>query len=83
VAAEEIVISRCSMCHGAEPVWTGIAAAPGGVMLDTPERVRQHARLINIYAVRSDAMPPGNLTEMTLQERQIVGAWIEAGAPAQ
>jgi uncharacterized membrane protein len=83
VAAEEIVMSRCSMCHGAEPVWTGIAAAPGGVMLDTPERIRQHARLINIYAVRSDAMPPGNLTEMTLQERQIVGAWIEAGAPAQ
>jgi uncharacterized membrane protein len=82
-AAQEIVTSRCSMCHAAEPVWTGIPAAPGGVMLDTPERIRQHARLINIYAVRSDAMPPGNLTEMTLQERQIVGAWIEAGAPAQ
>jgi uncharacterized membrane protein len=82
-AAEEIVTSRCSMCHGAEPVWTGIPAAPGGVMLDTPEHIRQHARLINIYAVRSDAMPPGNLTEMTLQEREIVGAWIEAGAPAQ
>jgi uncharacterized membrane protein len=81
-AAEEIVTSRCSMCHGADPVWTGIAAAPGGVMLDTPERIRQHARLIDIYAVRSNAMPPGNLTEMTLQERQIVGAWIEAGAPA-
>ena len=23
-----IVLSRCSMCHAAEPVWTGIAAAP-------------------------------------------------------
>jgi uncharacterized membrane protein len=82
-AAREIVTSRCSMCHGAEPVWTGIPAAPGGVMLDTSERIRQHARLISIYAVQSDAMPPGNLTEMTLQERQIVGAWIKAGAPAQ
>jgi len=82
-AAREIVASRCSMCHGAEPVWTGIPAAPGGVMLDTSERIRQHARLIGIYAVQSDAMPPGNLTEMTLQERQIVGAWIKAGAPAQ
>ena len=82
-AAQEIVASRCSMCHGAEPVWTGIPAAPGGVMLDTSERIRQHARLISIYAVQSDAMPPGNLTEMTLQERQIVGAWIKAGAPAQ
>jgi uncharacterized membrane protein len=82
-AAQEIVASRCGMCHGAEPVWTGIPAAPGGVMLDTSERIRQHARLISIYAVQSDAMPPGNLTEMTLQERQIVGAWIKAGAPAQ
>src|SRR5918997_3397173 len=25
-AVEEIVISRCSMCHAAEPVWAGIAA---------------------------------------------------------
>jgi uncharacterized membrane protein len=82
-SAQEIVASRCSMCHGAEPVWTGIPAAPGGVMLDTSERIRQHARLISVYAVQSDAMPPGNLTEMTLQERQIVGAWIKAGAPAQ
>jgi uncharacterized membrane protein len=82
-AAQEIVASRCSMCHGAEPVWTGIPAAPGGVMLDTSERIRQHARLISIYAVQSDAMPPGNLTEMTLQERQIIGAWLKAGAPAQ
>jgi uncharacterized membrane protein len=82
-AAQEIVASRCSMCHGAEPVWTGIPAAPGGVMLDTSERIRQHARLISVYAVQSDAMPPGNLTEMTLQERQIIGAWLKAGAPAQ
>ena len=80
-SAEEIVTSRCSMCHGAEPVWAGIAAAPGGVMLDTPERIRQHARLIDVYAVRSNAMPPGNLTEMTRQERETVGAWIKAGAP--
>jgi uncharacterized membrane protein len=81
--AEEILASRCSMCHGAEPVWAGIAAAPGGVMLDTPERIRQHARLIDVYAVRSNAMPPGNLTEMTLQERKTVGAWIKAGALPQ
>src|SRR5215467_9319779 len=78
--AAEIVTARCSMCHGAEPVWAGIAAAPGGVMLDTPDRIRQRARLIDIYAVRSNAMPRGHLTEMTLQERKTVGAWIEAGA---
>lgn len=81
-AAEEIVTSHCSMCHRAEPVWSGMAAAPGGVMLDTPDHVRQHAHLIEVYAVRSDAMPPGNVTEMTIQERETLGAWIKAGAPA-
>src|SRR5450432_1550468 len=27
---EEIVMSRCSMCHAAEPVWAGIVTAPRG-----------------------------------------------------
>src|SRR3954467_10270236 len=29
---EEIVTSRCSMCHAAEPVWDGIVTAPKGVL---------------------------------------------------
>jgi uncharacterized membrane protein len=33
--------------------------------------------------VRSSAMPPGNVTDMTPQERQILAAWLAAGAPAQ
>ena len=43
----DIVMSRCSMCHAAEPVWAGIAAAPKGVMLDTDEHIRLHAPLID------------------------------------
>ena len=31
---EEIVTSRCSMCHMAEPVWDGVNVPPKGVMLD-------------------------------------------------
>ena len=41
--AEEVVLGRCSMCHMAEPAWEGIAVPPKGVMLDTPERILQHA----------------------------------------
>jgi len=33
--------------------------------------------------VRSNAMPPGNVTAMTAEERQILAAWLAAGAPAQ
>ena len=42
--AEEVVIGRCSMCHMPEPAWDGIVVPPKGVMLDTPERILQHAR---------------------------------------
>jgi uncharacterized membrane protein len=80
---QDIVISRCSMCHAAEPVWTGIPTAPKGIRLDDPDQIRLHARLIAINAVRSHAMPPGNITEITPEERQVLAFWIAAGAPAQ
>jgi uncharacterized membrane protein len=78
-AVADIVVSRCSMCHAAEPVWAGIAHAPKGIVLDTPERIRAHARLIDITSVRSNAMPPGNVTDMTADERATLAAWL-AGA---
>jgi uncharacterized membrane protein len=82
-AAENTVLSRCSMCHRDQPLWPGVHAPPNGVVLDDPESIRRHARLIEINAVRSHAMPPGNITDMTPQERQILAAWIAAGAPAR
>jgi uncharacterized membrane protein len=82
-AAENTVLVRCSMCHRSEPVWPGVSTPPQGILLDTPESIRRHARLIEINAVRSRAMPPGNITEMTPQERAILATWLAAGAPAQ
>jgi uncharacterized membrane protein len=82
-AVESIVLSRCSMCHAGQPVWAGIAAAPAGIRLDDAERIRQHARLIEINAVRSHAMPPGNVTAMTTDERRVLAAWLAAGAPGK
>jgi uncharacterized membrane protein len=79
----DIIISRCSMCHAAEPVWSGIPVAPKGVALDTDEQIRRHASLIELVAVRSRAMPPGNITEMTPQERLNLASWLAAGAPEQ
>ena len=79
-AVEEIVISRCSMCHGDYAAWNGIAAAPKGVKLDTSERILRHARRIELNAVRSSAMPPGNVTGMPAGERAVLAAWLAAGA---
>jgi uncharacterized membrane protein len=70
--------SRCSMCHAAEPAWEGIAIAPKGVRLDTPEEIRRHAEVIRIQSVLTHAMPPNNITEMTLDERKAVAAWLAA-----
>lgn len=78
---EEIVLGRCSMCHTAEPAWTGLATPPKGVMLDTPERIQAQARAIALQAAYTHAMPPGNLTGITPEERGVLAAWAAAGAP--
>jgi uncharacterized membrane protein len=79
-AVEEIVSTRCSMCHAAEPVWESIVTAPKGIMLDQASHIRRYARLIGRNAAWSNAMPPGNVTEMTSEERATIAAWLEAGA---
>jgi uncharacterized membrane protein len=81
--AEEVVLGRCSMCHMAEPAWEGIVVPPKGVMLDTPQRIVQHAGQIQLQAVLTHAMPPGNITEITPEERLVLAAWLADGAKAE
>jgi uncharacterized membrane protein len=73
-----VIASRCSMCHAQQPVWPGIGTAPNGVLLDSEANIRKHARQIDINAVRSHAMPPGNISAITTAERQTLAAWIAA-----
>jgi uncharacterized membrane protein len=68
------------MCHAAEPVWEGIVTAPKGILLDQASHIRRYARLIGRNAAWSNAMPPGNATEMTPEERATIAAWLAAGA---
>lgn len=77
-AARDIVQSRCSMCHAAEPVWEGVVRPPKNVMLETDAEIAAHAREIYIQAGRSHAMPPGNITEVTADERALLSAWFES-----
>jgi uncharacterized membrane protein len=57
-----IVQGRCSMCHAAEPVWSGMLWPPKGVVLETPAQIAQEARRIYLQAGVTHAMPPGNLS---------------------
>jgi uncharacterized membrane protein len=76
--AAATISTRCSMCHAAEPVWEGIISAPKGVTLDSDNGIAMHAREIYLQAARSHAMPPGNVTEMTPEERKSLVAWYES-----
>jgi uncharacterized membrane protein len=71
----DIVLSRCSMCHAAEPVWQGLHWAPKNVMLETPAQIAAHARGIYLQAGVSHAMPPANLTYVEAEERARIVAW--------
>lgn len=75
-----IVRERCAVCHAAHPTQPGFADAPLGVRLDTPANIQTNAQRIYAQAVASRAMPLGNVTHMTAQERALLGAWISQGA---
>jgi len=74
----EIIEQRCAACHSDNP--TMVDSAPQGVKLDTPEEIKAQAEAIEQQAVRTDAMPLGNVTGMAQAERDLLGRWIAQGA---
>jgi uncharacterized membrane protein len=75
-----IVSARCAVCHAAHPTYAGFSAAPQGILLDTPDHIVANASEIRAQAVATHAMPLGNVTHITDDERAKLGAWIDAGA---
>jgi uncharacterized membrane protein len=75
---EAIVEQRCAVCHSSEP--TEVPSAPLGITFDTPEEIAARADAIRRQAVDAQAMPPGNVTGMTDEERDLLAAWIAQGA---
>ena len=50
--------------------------APLGIRLETREQIEARVDDIERQAVQTRAMPPGNATGMTDEERELLGAWI-------
>jgi uncharacterized membrane protein len=75
-----ILDQRCVTCHAEKPTFQGFAQAPKGVVFDTPERIRLQAVQIHQQAVIAKAMPPGNLTGATDEERALLDQWYRSGA---
>ncbi|MCB9523847.1 MAG: urate hydroxylase PuuD [Myxococcales bacterium] len=74
---------HCTQCHAAKPTFQGITAPPKGLLLTDPKVVQGNAALIKAQAVDAQIMPLGNLTGMTPEERALLGAWIDGGAPLE
>ena len=75
-----VIEQRCTVCHSAKPTSPLFSTAPAGVMFDTPAQIQQQAARIQAQAVASQIMPLGNITQMTQQERDLIGSWINQGA---
>jgi uncharacterized membrane protein len=76
----QVIQQRCTVCHSATPSSPMFSSAPAGLMLDTPEQIQQQAAKIHAQSVASQVMPLGNITQMTQEERDLIGAWIAQGA---
>lgn len=75
---QEVMNTRCVQCHAAQPKMMPTAAK--GIKLDTAEDIKSHAQLIYQQAVQQKAMPLGNVTQITDDERALLGQWFEGGA---
>jgi uncharacterized membrane protein len=73
-----IVQTHCQSCHSAHPTDAKIKQAPKGVMFANTDDLKRYAKQIEAQAVRNKAMPLGNKTGMTDEERQKLGAWLAA-----
>lgn len=73
-AIMDIVHTRCTTCHAAQPTQQGFAAPPSGIILQTSADMKIHQDKI-VTAVQTGYMPLGNLTQLTDAERQQLVAY--------
>ena len=75
---QQIINQRCLQCHSAHPTLMEYPAK--GLMFDQPEQIRARSQLIYQQVVQQKLMPLGNLTQITDDERRLIGDWVEHGA---
>ncbi len=66
---QSVIAARCAPCHAG-------ASAPLGIRFETAEQIEARSDDIERQAVLTRAMPPGNATGMTEEERKLLAAWI-------
>ena len=68
---------HCTICHAAKkPTHESFSEPPKNVTLESIDQTKKYAPLILSQAVQNKAMPLGNQTAMTDDERAKMGQWI-------
>lgn len=78
-----IMASRCASCHADVPTQPGFAAPPNGVVVESADDILRQANTIYQQVVVTKAMPIGNLTQITDDERATVEQWFLTGAQSE
>ena len=72
-----IVQKHCVMCHAAKPTHESFREAPKNIALETIADIRKHVATISAQTVQTKAMPLGNQTGMTDEERATLAQWLK------
>ena len=67
--AQDVIISKCAMCHAREPLWENMGNAPKLIRLETKKDIVNNIDNIYSQSVLSFAMPPGNVSFIENHER--------------
>jgi uncharacterized membrane protein len=73
-----LTTKHCVMCHARRPTHESFKEPPKNVTLETLADLKRFNQLIMIQTVRNKAMPLGNQTNMTDDERAQLGRWLSA-----
>ncbi len=74
--AQAIVGKHCLSCHAQKPSHPAFKEPPKNVALETVPELRRFAQQIYMQTVQNRAMPLGNQTGMTDDERDALGRWV-------
>ena len=76
---EVLAIARkhCVTCHAEKPTHESFSEAPKNIRLETVDDLKKYAKTIYTQTVQTKAMPLGNQSAMTDEERAILGRWLK------
>ena len=72
-----LVQKHCVMCHATKPTHESFREAPKNIVLETIADIRKHAATISAQTVQTKAMPLGNQSGMTDDERATLAQWLK------